>query len=74
VIAESKQSLLLSASDDYTQARLLAVTAFHAGEWFNAPPLSSVGLRTSNDVIRVAACLRLGANLCAPTRAHVVPW
>jgi hypothetical protein len=49
-----------------TQARLLAVKASHAGEWLNSSPFSAVGLRMNDDVIQVAAGLRLDANLCAP--------
>src|SRR6188508_1233248 len=56
----------MAASTDYDKARLLAVFSPHAGDWLNAAPITSVGLRMSNDVIRVAAGLRLGSNLCAP--------
>ena len=55
-----------SASDDHTRARLLAAAAPHSGEWLNAPPLSAFGLRMDDNVLRIAAGLRLGSNLCAP--------
>ena len=58
--------LLADAPDDYTKARLLAVSAPHAGDWLNAPPMSAIGLRMSNEAVRVATGLRLGANLCSP--------
>jgi hypothetical protein len=66
----TRQALLDGAQDDYTKARLLAAAAPHAGEWLNAPPITAVGLRMSDSAIRVAAGLRLGANLCAP---HTCP-
>src|SRR6476469_9411636 len=60
------ERLLLEAPDDYTRARLHAVLAPHAGDWLNAPPMSAIGLRMSNETLRVVTGLRLGANLCAP--------
>ena len=50
----------------YTKARLLAVSSPHSGDWLNAPPITAIGLRMSNEAIRVATGLRLGANLCVP--------
>ena len=38
----------------------------HAGDWLNASPITAVGLRLSNDAIRIATGLRLGTNLCWP--------
>ena len=60
------QTLLQSAADDYTRARLLAVAAPHAGDWLKVIPASSLGLRLDNEGMRVAVGLRLGANLCTP--------
>ena len=37
-----------------------------SGSRLNAPPISSVGLRMDDDVIRVAVGLRLGVALCEP--------
>ena len=66
IIKVTASRLLSQAPDDYSKARLLAVSAPHAGDWLNAPPISAVGLRFSNESLRVAVGLRLGSNICAP--------
>lgn len=66
IIRSTSSRLLDEAPDDYTKARLMAVAAPHAGDWLNAPPISAVGLRFSNEALRVAVGLRLGATICAP--------
>jgi len=66
VIKAAADTLIQTACDDYTKARLLASQAPHAGDWLNAPPITAVGLRLSNDALRVAVGLRLGVNICAP--------
>ena len=67
IVTNTFNQVLSMAPDDYTRARLLAVSSLHAGDWLNAPPIKAVGLRMSNNAIRVATGLRLGANLC---RSH----
>jgi hypothetical protein len=52
-------------TDPHHRARLLACQAPHSGDWLNAWPISSCGLRLDDEAIRVAAGLRLGVNLCA---------
>ena len=47
-------------------ARLKAVVTSHAGDWLHAPPLTAVGLRLSDEAIRVAIGYRLGTNICQP--------
>ena len=66
VVLKYRNWLLSRAEDDYSRARLLAVAAPHSGDWLNAPPITAVGLRMSNEVIRIAAGLRRGATLCTP--------
>ena len=61
VIKHTMDNLLNQAPDDYTRARLLAVTSVHSGDWINAQPISSLGLRLNNETIRVAVGLRLGS-------------
>ena len=47
-------------------ARLKTVAAPHAGDWLNAPPITAIGLRLSDEAIRVAVGFRLGSITCQP--------
>ena len=53
-------------TDKRDQARLLALSAPHSGDWLNALPISSCGLRLGDEAIRVAVGLRLGSKICEP--------
>ena len=59
-------TLLAAQPDNYNKARLLAASATHSGDWLNALPITSCGLRLDDEAVRVAIGLRLGANLCEP--------
>ena len=48
------------------KARLQAVAVTHAGDWLNAAPITAVGLRLSNEAVRVAVGYRLGSTTCQP--------
>jgi hypothetical protein len=62
--------VLSSAIDLYHLARLTAIMAPHSGDWLFALPVSSCGLRLSNDAVRGAVGLRLGVKICdAHTRS-----
>ena len=66
-ITEQTFSMLLThCTSQIDKARILASKAAHTGDWLNAPPITSIGLRMSNETIRVAVVLRLGAKLCEP--------
>lgn len=52
--------------DNYHRACFNAASAPHSGDWLQALPITSCGLRLDDEAIRVAVCLRLGANLCEP--------
>jgi hypothetical protein len=56
--------LLSSAHNELAAARLRAAAAPHSGDWLHVPPLTAAGLRMDDNVLRVAAGLRLGVSLC----------
>jgi len=52
---------------DVDEARLLAAESPHSGQsggWLQAPPITAVGLRLSDEVIRVVVAHRLGCKAC----------
>ena len=55
-----------NADTPQTAARLLAASSKESGAWLNALPCSALGLRMSNDTVRIATGLRLGTPLCQP--------
>ena len=64
---ERGKSVLASVVDTPShRARLLAVSAPHAGDWLKALPISSCGLRLEDDAVRVGVGIRLGLNICEP--------
>ena len=66
---EMGKSVLTSVVDTPSdRARLLAVSAPHAGDWLRALPIASCGLRLEDDAVRVGVGIRLGLNICEPHR------
>src|SRR5688572_26976040 len=66
ITATDIAAVLSGAIDNHHRARVLAVSAPHAGDWLYALPISNCGLRLDDETIRVAVGLRLGINLCQP--------
>ena len=48
------------------QARFLAATTPHSGDWLLALPIASGGLQLDDEAVRVAVGMRLGLSLCVP--------
>ena len=69
-VQETYDNLLENASDPRSRARLLAAATKESGAWLNALPISSLGLRMDDNVVRIAVGLRLGVPLCRPHRCR----
>ena len=63
-------SLLDGAPSQQATARLLAIATPESGAWLNVLPISSLGLRMDDDVMRIAAALYLGVAICHPHRCR----
>jgi len=66
VAANLRALLLARAVSDVDTARLLAASTPHSGDWLHAPPITAVGLRLSDEAIRVAVAHRLGCKAYEP--------
>jgi hypothetical protein len=66
LVEKTFSELLSTTRDDYQKACLHAASAPHSGDWLLALPISSCGLRLDDEAIRIAVCLRLGADICEP--------
>ena len=66
MVVRDCQTLLDNATSDIDKARLLAMKADHGSEWILALPISTCGLRISNEPVRIAIGLRFVLNICEP--------
>ena len=62
---------LLSQATPETKGRLLAAQRKESGAWLSAPPVSSLGMRIEDEVVRIAVGLRLGTPLCTTHRCNL---
>jgi len=46
--------LLSRTSSEVDKTRLLAATATHSGDWLQAAPIASVGLKLSDEAVRIS--------------------
>ena len=66
IVSSAAEDLIHDAPNAQARARLLAATCKESGAWLQALPISSIGLRMDNDIVHVAAALRLGSTICRP--------
>ena len=69
-IVAIKDKLQTALTDPHLKASFLAATAPHSGDWLNALPIASCGLRMDDESVRVSVALRLGLSVCVP---HTCP-
>ena len=67
-------ALINNVPNARSQARLLATSKKESGAWFQALPVSSLGLRMDDETVRVAVGLRLGTLFTDHTSAATVDW
>ena len=61
-----KLQIDIEQSPDQTQSKRFSLTqGRYAGDWFNAIPMSPIGLKLTDGQLRCAVALRLGAKICA---------
>ena len=60
------EDLQTSCDTPVDKARLKATEAPRSGDWLNAPPLTAIDLRLSDEAIHVAVGFRLGCITCQP--------
>ena len=60
VTKHNRELILSRASTEVDKAILHAASSPHSGDWLHAQPISTVGLRFSDEAIRVAVAHRLG--------------
>lgn len=63
-IEATYNALLHQASDHQARARLMAVSCSVSGAWLHALSIAGLGVRVSEDVVRIAAGHHRGVPLC----------
>lgn len=64
-----KYSALLSgANSDTTKASIMASCGPKSGAWLHAIPIDDLGLKLTDEQVRIAAALRIGATVCEQQR------
>src|SRR5208282_5281978 len=68
LVAAASATLLTTAPNQASVARLTAVSAPRAGAFLHAVPITACGTRLDDRSLRIAIALRLGAPVCAEHR------
>ena len=67
ICKSESERLLRGTTDPVERARLLAALAEGSGDWLEALPIASIGLKLDDSSVRIAVGLRLGTPLhCVP--------
>ena len=66
VVAVNRRRLLSLRPSELDQARILAASAPHSGDWIHAIPSDICGLLLDDETLRIAVGVRLGSALCLP--------
>src|SRR6218665_2435030 len=74
LLQKTSSDLFHPQTEKHDQARWRAVRAQHAGDWLHSLPITSCGMRLSDETLRVAVGLRLGANICEPHTCACGPF
>ena len=62
----NRQRLLSFCPSELDQARILAASAPHSGDWIHAVPSDNCGLLLDDGTLRIAVGVRLDSALCLP--------
>ena len=65
-VQATSKVILETTPDPQARARLLATATKESGAWLHALPITSLGLKMDDEVVRVAVGLCLGVPLCLP--------
>ena len=66
VIKSLVDRMVLSANSNVDHPRLKAATAPHSGDWLHAAPMASVGLKLTDEEMRISVAQRLGVWKSSP--------
>ena len=64
-------TLIESAGNSVSRARLLAANVKESGAWINALSISAVGLHMNDDEVQLATAIHLGAPISHPYKCHL---
>ena len=60
------RTIMASAVTDIDHVRLKAASASHSDDWLHKPPIASLGLKLTDDEVKISVALRLEISACSP--------